>query len=445
MLNGASVWLVDTADLAFGATAYSSRLIHGGLRYLEFAEFSLVKESLDERGRLLQLGPASGEAAAAVHSGAEQLGRADAGRGQVFGPAAANRRSRPIAACASCRSACGFTTAIRKGGSLPPRSLHQPGEAGVPAVSRNVARRLWAYSDAQITYPERLVIDFLADARQAGDGAAAIDFRVLDVQPGDAARRRPWRFDPVGDAAAAPIATIEPAAIINATGAWVDATLARLPAAVAAADGRHEGEPFRHVSAATGGVARRARASIPRPATAGRCSCCRSARARSSARRTFRSRAIRRRPWPREQELEYLLSVVADVFPDCGLDARRHHDAPVRRAAAAVCRCENAGGDHAAAPARVERRVDRAAGFARRRQADDVPLAGGGNGGGGAWSGWDEPVLATSRERPIPPTRSRCGLGGARNATEGVPYSAGSRSHRTTNGPRGWRTSSNGG
>ena len=57
MLNGVSVWLVDTADLAFGATAYSSRLIHGGLRYLEFAEFSLVKESLDERGRLLRLAP----------------------------------------------------------------------------------------------------------------------------------------------------------------------------------------------------------------------------------------------------------------------------------------------------------------------------------------------------------------------------------------------------
>src|SRR6476620_5150165 len=57
ILNGVSVWLVDTADLAFGATAYSSRLIHGGLRYLEFGEFSLVKESLDERARLLRLAP----------------------------------------------------------------------------------------------------------------------------------------------------------------------------------------------------------------------------------------------------------------------------------------------------------------------------------------------------------------------------------------------------
>src|SRR5688572_6472539 len=56
-LCGIPIWLVDTADLAFGATAYSSRLIHGGLRYLEFAEFPLVKESLDERARLLRLAP----------------------------------------------------------------------------------------------------------------------------------------------------------------------------------------------------------------------------------------------------------------------------------------------------------------------------------------------------------------------------------------------------
>src|SRR5215211_3684253 len=57
ILNGVSVCLVDSADLAYGATAYSSRLIHGGLRYLEFAEFALVKESLDERARLLKLAP----------------------------------------------------------------------------------------------------------------------------------------------------------------------------------------------------------------------------------------------------------------------------------------------------------------------------------------------------------------------------------------------------
>lgn len=55
ILNGVPVCLVDSADIATGATAKSSRLIHGGLRYLEYGEFDLVRESLDERTRLLRL------------------------------------------------------------------------------------------------------------------------------------------------------------------------------------------------------------------------------------------------------------------------------------------------------------------------------------------------------------------------------------------------------
>src|SRR5436853_1954745 len=56
-LNGIGVIVVDTRDIAAGATAYSSRLIHGGLRYLEYGDFALVRESLAERTRLLRLAP----------------------------------------------------------------------------------------------------------------------------------------------------------------------------------------------------------------------------------------------------------------------------------------------------------------------------------------------------------------------------------------------------
>src|SRR5262245_13093282 len=56
-LNGVGVVVVDTRDIAAGATAYSSRLIHGGLRYLEYGDFALVRESLGERTRLLRLAP----------------------------------------------------------------------------------------------------------------------------------------------------------------------------------------------------------------------------------------------------------------------------------------------------------------------------------------------------------------------------------------------------
>src|SRR5687768_15761238 len=177
LLNGVPVWLVDTADLAFGATAYSSRLIHGGLRYLEFAEFSLVRESLEERARLLRLAPHLVKPLRLFIPVRNSWGGLTQAAGKFLGlplqtKKSAHRGLRVV------QVGLWLYDRYSKGGSLPPRSLHNLGEDGVPAVSGNVARRLWAYSDAQITYPERLVIDFLTDARQLAK-EKGIDFRVL--------------------------------------------------------------------------------------------------------------------------------------------------------------------------------------------------------------------------------------------------------------------------
>ena len=57
LLNGIPVWMVEENDIGWGATSRSSRLIHGGLRYLEYGDFRLVHESLDERERLRRLAP----------------------------------------------------------------------------------------------------------------------------------------------------------------------------------------------------------------------------------------------------------------------------------------------------------------------------------------------------------------------------------------------------
>jgi glycerol-3-phosphate dehydrogenase len=50
--RGLSVALVEARDLASGTSSRSSKLIHGGLRYLEQLEFGLVREALRERGLL---------------------------------------------------------------------------------------------------------------------------------------------------------------------------------------------------------------------------------------------------------------------------------------------------------------------------------------------------------------------------------------------------------
>ncbi len=56
-LSGINVLLIERGDIAAGTSSASSRLIHGGLRYLEHAEISLVRESLNERERLLRCAP----------------------------------------------------------------------------------------------------------------------------------------------------------------------------------------------------------------------------------------------------------------------------------------------------------------------------------------------------------------------------------------------------
>ncbi|MBW0103050.1 glycerol-3-phosphate dehydrogenase/oxidase [Pseudonocardia sp. KRD291] len=52
--RGLSVGLVDARDFASGTSSRSSKLIHGGLRYLEMLDFRLVAEALQERGLLIQ-------------------------------------------------------------------------------------------------------------------------------------------------------------------------------------------------------------------------------------------------------------------------------------------------------------------------------------------------------------------------------------------------------
>ncbi|MGO3931746.1 glycerol-3-phosphate dehydrogenase [Rhodopseudomonas pseudopalustris] len=55
--RGNSVFLCEMNDLASGTSSWSTKLIHGGLRYLEYFEFRLVREALIERERLWQIAP----------------------------------------------------------------------------------------------------------------------------------------------------------------------------------------------------------------------------------------------------------------------------------------------------------------------------------------------------------------------------------------------------
>jgi glycerol-3-phosphate dehydrogenase len=66
--RGLNVLLVEREDLASHTSSASTKLIHGGLRYLEYYEFRLVREALQERERLLRIArTSSGRCASCCH------------------------------------------------------------------------------------------------------------------------------------------------------------------------------------------------------------------------------------------------------------------------------------------------------------------------------------------------------------------------------------------
>src|SRR5262249_6277813 len=56
-LRGLSVTLIERRTVGWGTSSRSSRLIHGGIRYLELGDFHLVHEALEERAVLLRIAP----------------------------------------------------------------------------------------------------------------------------------------------------------------------------------------------------------------------------------------------------------------------------------------------------------------------------------------------------------------------------------------------------
>lgn len=229
VLNGIGVTVVDRGDIASGATAYSSRLIHGGLRYLEFGEFDLVRESLAERGRLLRLAkdfvrPLELMIPVASRGGGWTSAALRFVSGGRFG-AASSRRGMWLV-----RTGLWLYDRYARDETLPKRSAHRVGEANTPPVDSSSYRWLCAYWDAQVAFPERFTLALLHDAR----AAAAANATPFDALTYHRARRTgkhveiaPSNAAVDSDRAAAP-RMIVPDLIVNATGASVDRALADL-------------------------------------------------------------------------------------------------------------------------------------------------------------------------------------------------------------------------
>lgn len=224
-ISGVGVIVVDVDDIASGATAWSTRLIHGGLRYLEYGEVGLVRESLAERNRLARLAPhlvrelpfylpvqcRSGGlwAAAARLVGSESLARAWRG--------ARGRGSWTVGIGLS------IYDLLAAGDGWPRHRMVRAGGDGMPRVDAGVFPYAALYSDAQLLYPERFTVELLVDARDIAS-AAGTRFEVWthrQVRVGGDGMVTIGSSSSGGDSV-----EIWPDAIVNASGAWVDRTLA---------------------------------------------------------------------------------------------------------------------------------------------------------------------------------------------------------------------------
>jgi glycerol-3-phosphate dehydrogenase len=197
-LGGIKTLLVERGDIGGGTSSASSRLIHGGLRYLEHFELGLVHESLSERERLLRLAPhlvEPLELCIPIYRGARR------GRFQI---------------------GVGLTLYdwLSAGKSLPKRRSFGRDEllAHLPGLQRDGLVGGASYYDAQVRFPERLVVENVRDA--VANGAALHTYTCVTrvrVEAGRAVGVE-WQSAHGVGGARAPL-------IVNAAGPWVDEVL----------------------------------------------------------------------------------------------------------------------------------------------------------------------------------------------------------------------------
>src|SRR5262245_10095145 len=142
---GKRTLLLEQHDFASGTTSRATRIIHGGLRYLEHGDILLVRESLRERERLLRERPHL------VHSRKFILAL----------PKGYGRRS-----ALGIRFGLWLYSRIANTVDAGRRKFEVPQLEG--ALDANLDLNLFSYEDAQCEFPERLTAEWLVEAMQAG-------------------------------------------------------------------------------------------------------------------------------------------------------------------------------------------------------------------------------------------------------------------------------------
>jgi glycerol-3-phosphate dehydrogenase len=202
-MRGLKVLLIEKGELGCATTSASTRLIHGGLRYLEHFEFGLVRESLREREILLRFAPDLVKPLAMAIPIYKQ-----SKRGRL-----------------TIRAGMILYDLLSSGKSLPRHRMLSRAETleRWPGLNPEGLVGSALYYDAQVEFPERLVLEIARSAQKFG-AEVLMHTRVTNLAVENGAVSGVEYVSEGGQKQFA-----EARVVINAAGPWIDLVLERAP------------------------------------------------------------------------------------------------------------------------------------------------------------------------------------------------------------------------
>jgi glycerol-3-phosphate dehydrogenase len=245
-LQGVDVVLVEKSDFCSGTSSAMTRIIHGGLRYLENAELHLVREALLERNRLFKNAPHYVKPmpttipifnwTSGIISGIRNL---------LNWPTKPGNRGALLIKT-------GLTLYDFLAGRKSPLPKHRfrsgrAARALQPALNPGVICTA-TYYDAKITYPERLCLELVQDAEAACSGAHAMNYVRAQSAKGSVVVLQ--------DEISGETCEVKPKIVVNAAGPWIDGAnqaIGRTSQFIGGTKGSHIVLDHPELVAATGG------------------------------------------------------------------------------------------------------------------------------------------------------------------------------------------------
>ncbi|MEA2008451.1 MAG: glycerol-3-phosphate dehydrogenase/oxidase [Chloroflexota bacterium] len=211
-LQGLDVLLVERDDFCSGASAASSHMAHGGVRYLENGEFRLVREAVQERNLLIENAPQYVKPLPTVIPMFKWFS------GILNAPLKFLRVMDKPAERGALVIKIGlmlYDAYTRRQGTVPKHEfmLKQKALEEYPSLNPDVLC-IARYFDGSISCPERLCVEILCDVGQSATHARAINYlKAVDIEAGAVVLR---------DKLTGEEYEIRSKLVINAAGPWID-------------------------------------------------------------------------------------------------------------------------------------------------------------------------------------------------------------------------------